>query len=80
MGASIINYVLIGGEGGIRTPEPLSRLLAFEASSFNHLDTSPFEYLTGGGGEGGIRTLEGGINPLNGLANRPLKPGLGTSP
>lgn len=30
-----------GGEGGIRTPDTVSRMLAFEASSFNHSDTSP---------------------------------------
>ena len=30
-----------GGEGGIRTHEPRKGLLAFEASSFDHSDTSP---------------------------------------
>jgi hypothetical protein len=30
-----------GGESGIRTHETLSRLLAFEASSFDHSDISP---------------------------------------
>jgi hypothetical protein len=30
-----------GGEGGIRTPDTVSRTLAFEASAFNHSATSP---------------------------------------
>jgi hypothetical protein len=30
-----------GGEGGIRTPETLTRLLVFKTSAFNHSATSP---------------------------------------
>ena len=30
-----------GGEGGIRTHEPIARLHAFQACSFSHSDTSP---------------------------------------
>ncbi len=30
-----------GGEGGIRTHDTVSRMLAFEASTFNHSVTSP---------------------------------------
>lgn len=30
-----------GGEGGIRTPDPLSRILAFQASALGHYATSP---------------------------------------
>src|SRR6266568_4174168 len=38
-GQSVIRR--IGGEGGIRTHEPVSRLHAFQACSFNRSDTSP---------------------------------------
>ena len=31
-----------GGEGGIRTPDTLSGMSAFEADRFNHSRTSPF--------------------------------------
>ncbi len=31
-----------GGEGGIRTPEALSRLRAFQARALGHYATSPF--------------------------------------
>ena len=34
------NYT-IGGERGIRTPDTVSRILAFQASPFNHSGTSP---------------------------------------
>ena len=30
-----------GGEGGIRTHDTVPRMLAFEASTFNHSVTSP---------------------------------------
>lgn len=32
-----------GGERGIRTPDALSHIHAFQACSFNHSDISPFE-------------------------------------
>ena len=31
-------------------------------------------YMKGSGGEGGIRTLDTGVSPYNGLANRRLQP------
>ena len=33
---------IIGGDGGIRTHEPLARLPDFECGLFNHLGTSPY--------------------------------------
>ncbi len=30
-----------GGERGIRTPDTVTRILAFQASPFNHSGTSP---------------------------------------
>jgi hypothetical protein len=34
-------YVLLGGEGGIRTPEAFDRPPDFESGTFNHSATSP---------------------------------------
>ena len=33
--------IMPGGEGGIRTPETVARLHAFQACAFNHSATSP---------------------------------------
>ena len=35
-------YVPIGGEGGIRTLDTISRMLVFKTSAFNHSATSPY--------------------------------------
>jgi hypothetical protein len=33
--------VLVGGEGGIRTPDTVARMPHFECGAFNHSATSP---------------------------------------
>ena len=37
----LLGVQINGGEGGIRTPDPLSGILAFQASALGHYATSP---------------------------------------
>src|SRR5205823_3848683 len=43
-----VRYSVRGGEGGIRTPDTVTRMPHFECGAFNHSATSPNHYINGG--------------------------------
>src|SRR5687767_1114606 len=65
----------VGGEGGIRTPGPLSRSTVFKTAALNHSATSPGESILPRGPRGRRDALEAAHERAQGIGNhhRPVR-------